>query len=173
MRQKDTAAQLRDGLARTVYQRTFFDVDDPGNLGIACHTCNREKGTWTLSYPWPMLTKRIEQIEKDRGKVIRAWQDWHRMAKVDDATLRALTGVGLDDPDTREFYAEIAATMVIKLAAANGAPSPLERYDTVDVQTSSYRLSVGPSDDVIEWAAESYMEMLDDERRAEERYGDI
>lgn len=145
------AAQLRAVIERSTYQHRVFDVNDPGNLAIACHPCNNEKRMWSA----PLHVKRVDDIEKQRGKVIRAWHSWHEKAAVDEAALRALQGAGLEDAEVREMYAEIAATMILNLARHAGNQSALSEWNEVAVETDLYALVVGPSAEV----CEAYMEM--------------
>lgn len=155
------AAELRTAIEQSSYQQRFFDVHDPGNLAIACHPCNNEKRTWLP----PMHVKRAGDIASQRAQVIRAWHAWHNRAAVDEAALKALQGVGLEDAVVREMYAEIAATMIANLAQQAGQPGSLTDWQVVTVETDLYAFEVGPSHAACEAYIEMRAEMEADDRR--------
>lgn len=165
--QTANANQLFDAIARSTYQQHYFDVHDPGNLAVICGPCNQEKRDWVASNSPASLVKRIETIEKKRGDVITFWNQWMNTAKVDDATLRALTGVGLADSATRAMYAEIAATMVCNLAETAGQPASRGGCVDLDIEAEAYRFRLEPSHEYLQGVVDSMDEDRWMERRAE------
>lgn len=159
------AEVLRLAAERSTYQSEYFDVHDPGNLGVICGPCNVEKGVYLPDYWSPAIAQRCVTIQKQRDTVIRRYRRWHDQSALDDAKLQMLRTMMLDDEVVREIYTDLAATMIENLAEQAGVKGSLRSWQEVEVATPGLVFTLRPSDDAIEAEAESRFEMMADDER--------
>lgn len=170
---KARPGSLLQALSSSLYQQDYFDVHDPGNLAIICGPCNRDKGRHneTDYHPTPAIEKRRNDFEKNRSEVIKQYQKWHSIDKIDSSAVKILANINLSDEVVRSAYLDVAAAIALNLAEVDGVEFPIAFGTTISVEHGDYRLSLDPSDQACEDHVEMMEEMAADDRRAEERYG--
>lgn len=102
--------------------------------------------------------------------VIKLVNKWYAGLNVESAGL-GLAVMDISDQDVQEMYTGHLIDMILNLDKARGGAGSMMGYKDVFVKTSSYNISVEPSEEALETTIEIQAEMAADDARGEARYG--